>query len=72
MVNGEIEKLEKYQQLCDKWSLLRWSTENLNENSDRWELERLEREKEIERELLEWEGWFLSLKMQLIHRLFMG
>ena len=53
--NDRIEKLEKHQQLIDKWGLLRWSTEHLNDKNENWQIEKLEIEQTIEKELLEWE-----------------
>ena len=49
------EKLRKEVEIEEKRALLRWTTEYIEKNSERWEKEALVREQEQKRKLQEWE-----------------
>ena len=49
------ERFQKQKRLQEAWNNIRWITEYISENQDRWEIERLERDEETRRKRLEWE-----------------
>ena len=55
MVEEREEKLLKEVEIREKRLLLRWTTEYIEKNSERWEKEALVREQEQKRKLQEWE-----------------
>ena len=55
MVKEREEKLLKEVEIREKRLLLRWTTEYIEKNSERWEKEALVREQEQKRKLQDWE-----------------
>ena len=49
------EKIEKAKLLGKRWEMLRWLTEFLKENQEKWEIEKKARELENSKKLEEWE-----------------
>ena len=49
------ERLEKIEKVKERWALMRWITEFIEENSENWEKERNIRLEKERKELLEWE-----------------
>ena len=47
-------RLEKQKILGERWAMLRWITQYIKENQDKWAEEKLEREKKDRKELEEW------------------
>ena len=52
--NELIERKEKIKQLSQHWAMLRWVTEFIHENQEKWDKERVEKEKEASEELEKW------------------
>ena len=48
------EKLRKASELSGKWALLKWVTNYINNNQEKWEKEKEEKEKTAKKELEEW------------------
>ena len=49
------ERIDKKEKLEEKWAMYRWTVEYLAENTDRWEKERKDREKEKNDIIQEWD-----------------
>ena len=49
------ERLATHQRLQNAWETLRWITAFIEENAEVWEIEKMEREEERRRKVLEWE-----------------
>ena len=64
------EKIEKQRQLQERWALLRWTTEFINENSDKWEQEKKIREQEREQVIRDWEKRTRHEKIRLLREKF--
>ena len=70
-LSKELEKVErkkKAEMLGKRWEMLRWLTEFLKENQDKWELERLDREKEHRKKLETWEKAKRFEKIEILKR----
>ena len=51
----EKERFEKIEKVKERWAMMRWVTEFIEENSERWEKERNIRLEKERKELLDWE-----------------
>ena len=64
--NERKTQLEKQKLLHQRWEMMKWVTEFIKTNQDKWEKERLEKQKEIEKEL---EDWNRSKRFEKIEKL---
>ena len=62
----ENERLEKQKLLAQRWAMLKWVNEFIKENHEKWENEREKREKEIEKELEDWDRTKRHEKMKIL------
>ena len=59
-------RMRKKKQLEERWGMLRWVTNYLDENKERWEKEREKRMKEEERRLAEWDKMARFAKIRIL------
>ena len=64
--NEKKERIEKQKILAQRWAILKWVNEFLKENHERWEKERENREKEIEKELEDWDRTKRHEKLRIL------
>ena len=49
------ERIDRKRRMEERWEIIRWLTHYISENSDRWEVEKRERDQQLKRRLDEWD-----------------
>ena len=65
---AKIEKEGKEKILGERWGMMEWLVEYINENQEKWEKERKEREEAERKEILEWEKAKRFEKIKILKR----
>ena len=68
-VRDRRERLERKAQLENRWEMLRWITEYIDQNKDRWDEEARERRKDQGETAAEWENRSKVEKIEILKEL---